>query len=59
MVCEDKILEGRAHCRSVVEIDGNIEKSTNAQEKVRSLSSHMINKSTVLIISYYGRQSYE
>jgi hypothetical protein len=29
MVFEDQILEGRAHCRSVIEIE-NIEKSTNA-----------------------------
>ena len=30
------------HCRSIVEIYGNIEKLTIAQEKVRSLSSHLI-----------------
>jgi hypothetical protein len=29
-VNEDQISEGRAHCRSVIEIDGNIEKLTNA-----------------------------
>jgi hypothetical protein len=45
MVCEDQSSKGRANCRSVVGIDGNIEKSTNAQEKVRSLNSHPIKKS--------------
>jgi hypothetical protein len=31
-----------AHCRSILRIDGNIEKSTNAQENVRSLNSRPI-----------------
>jgi hypothetical protein len=31
-----------AHCRSIIGIYGNIEKSTIAQEKVRSLSSRPI-----------------
>jgi hypothetical protein len=47
-----KSQEGRAHCKSIVRIDVNIEKSTNVQEKVRSLSSRPIKKLTVLIISY-------
>jgi hypothetical protein len=45
MVCEDKSSEGRAHCRSVVGINGNIENLNNAKEKMRSLISHPIKKS--------------
>jgi hypothetical protein len=54
-----KAQKEEAHCRSIVGIDGNIEKSTNAQEKVRSLSNRRSRKLTVLIISYNGRWSYE
>jgi hypothetical protein len=41
---EDQGSKGRAHCRSVFGIDGYIEKSINAHEKVRSLSSRLIKK---------------
>jgi hypothetical protein len=41
---EDKIPEGGAQCRSVIEIDGNIENSTNARGKVRSLNNRPIKK---------------
>jgi hypothetical protein len=37
-----KAQKEESHCRSIVEIDGNIEKSTIAREKVRSLSSRPI-----------------
>jgi hypothetical protein len=39
-----KAQKEEVYCRSVVGIDGNIEKSTIAQENVRSFSSHMINE---------------
>jgi hypothetical protein len=37
-----KAQKEEAHCRSIIGIDGNIEKSTIAQEKVRSLNNRPI-----------------